>query len=217
MKKEISLLLIIFSFLSGYSQTKNGKIFIGGEFSIGGSTSTQNIGDTLNKYDGNSFGFRFIPTFGYFVKNNFAIGAKLNLEVSNSKTTNENTNQGSDKSNSTIYGVGCFVRHYSEIVYNFFFTVECNLSYNYALEKRTNSNSYLNSQHRENNDIGFSITPGLVYFLTPKLGIQSTLGNIFCIYNTAKDINQNTHSNSLLYGIHINYETLYVGLTYHFK
>lgn len=213
----------------GYSQTEKGKMFVGGQISLSGNTNS-NL-DTLSKYDYNYVNFTFAPNFGYFIMDNFAIGANINLGVSNSKNDYNYTNQTpsltTNKSTTLSYGVGGFTRYYINITDNFKFFFNGGINYLHQTQKTTNSNNDPNyiystsnpaTQEHQINNISFAISPGIVYFVTPKLGIQAAFGNINYSYSSSKNtsLSYDNHNNSNNYGINLNLSTFNLGMNYYF-
>lgn len=227
MKKYLLVLLTISAIHASYSQTQTGKMFIGGQINLfGGSNS---ILDTLYRSDQNSSGFSIAPNFGYFIKDNFAIGLNINLGYSNYFHNNEYYNHtpsiSTHKSNYFSYGFGGFARHYIKLASNFMFYVNGGINYTYTTNemKSTDSNpneNYSASSTRDNrrNNIGLSVSPGLIYFMTPKLGLHTSFGSIYYDYSTStdKNIKIDNYDNSSNYGINLNFTTLYIGLNYYF-
>jgi len=207
-----------------------GKILVGGQLSFGGSDNSTL--DTLQKYDLKNSSFQFNPNFGYFIKDNLAVGLSMNLGYSTSSQTYENSyNNTITKTTSTTnglsYGFGVFARQYLKIADKFMFyineSVSLILSNNET--KRTNSDAGYNfssnypaTEENKKNDINLSVTPGLIYFLTPKLGLQTSFGNIYFnkSNSTDKNLNFDNHNNSSNYGINLNSSTFYLGLNYYF-
>ncbi len=233
MKKYLLLLIAIFIITITYSQTEKGKLIIDGQFNIyGHSNSDFNI---LSATDSNSFRFQIIPNFGYFIKDNFAIGVSLNIGVSNGMRFIEIPNQSpynttinsTAKSNSISYGGGGFVRHYKKIVGNLLFSLNGLASYTYQTTKLDYSNNIPNyhysasdpaHQEIQANTFFVGISPGLIYFMTPKLGIETTFSSIYYSNSSSKNISllDGNHKNANNYGFNLNITTFYFGFNYNF-
>lgn len=229
MKKVVLNLMAILTFITCYSQTEKGKNFIGGQISISGNTNSNH--DTLYNYDLNSFGFQFNPGYGHLIKNNFAVGCNLKFGISNETQNNEYPNQSPSKSerknNSISYGIGGFARFYKKIIDKFFFYVNGEVSYKYQIDKLVYSNNDPNyvfpsynpaNQKIQSNSISLRINPGLVYFVTSKLGIQATFGDIYYINSSSKNesVSFDNYKNTSNYGINLNISTFSLGLNYFF-
>jgi len=229
MKKCFLILITVCGIQMGYSQTEKGKMFIGGQINLSGNT-TSNL-DTLYKYDYNSNGFTIAPNFGYFIIDNFAIGANVNLGVSNytekQNYTNQIPSEYTNKYNTLSFGIGGFARYYMNITDNFKFYFNGGMNYLHQIQKTTNSNNDPNyvystnnpaSQENQINNVSLIISPGLVYFVTPKIGIETAFGNINYSYSSSKNtsLSYDNHNNSSSYGINLNLSTFFLCLNYYF-
>jgi hypothetical protein len=204
-------------------------MLIGGQFNLAHNTYS-NL-DTLYKYNYNSTEYQIVPGFGYFIKDNFAVGAEINLDISNTTYKNSNSYntpvESTTKSNTIGYGEGIFARYYKRIAGNFFFFAEGKIGYTYRIQKLDYSTSDSNYVYPANfpahqevqlNKISIDVKPGLVYFISPKLGIQTVFGDIDYSNSNSKNISlqQDNHNNSKSYGINLNMSTFYLGLSYYF-
>jgi len=96
MKKLIIALFMLFSSAATYAQFNKGRMLVGGQLSL---TSVPN-----SEYKGTTFSLS--PQFGYFVINNFAVGAGINYNVQ------KNTSDNSTDYFSTSLQFQPFVRYY---------------------------------------------------------------------------------------------------------
>lgn len=221
--------MAILAMMTCYSQTQKGKMFLGGQFNLSGSTNSNE--DTLYKYDLSSFGFQIYPGMGFFVVNNFAIGYDLKFGMSDETQTYENPgqalSQSTTKSNTLSIGAGVFARYYKKIVDRLFFFANGEVSYMYQDQKLkysyadpniTFSSSNPANQKVQGNTISAVINPGLVYFVTSKLGVQFAFGNLHYTNSTSKNKSLlfDNHNNAGNYGISLNLSTLSLGLNYYF-
>jgi len=229
MKKAILISMAILAMMTCYSQTQKGKMFIGGQFNLSGNTNSSQ--DTLYKFDVSSFGVQIYPGMGFFVVNNFAIGYDLKLGMSDETQTYENPAQAlsksTTKSNTINIGAGVFARYYKKIVDRLFFFANGEVSYIYEDQKLKYSNddpNYIYStsnpanQKVNGNTIAAVINPGLVYFVTSKLGVQFAFGNLHYTNSISKNksLLYDNHENASNYGISLNLSTLSLGLNYYF-
>ena len=232
MKKVLLVTLVIFTITSGFAQTEKGKMFIGGNINITGRNNS-NKPDSLESEKVKSFSFQINPNVGYFIKDNFAVGINLNFGIANS-TQNYNAISGqlpyyemNYKDNSITYGGGVFARRYFKIADKFFFLLNGNINYNYQTLKDVRScndpnyvfpTDYPATQKSFTKSFGISVNPGLVYFVSPKLGIQTSFGNIFYNNSTSKNTSllyDNTN-NTKIFGANLNISTFSIGLNYYF-
>ncbi len=225
MKKLLLILVALLCTVSVYTQTEKGRMFVGGYLNL--STSSQASNDTLNNDKYSSFGFQINPGFGYFIKNNIAIGGNLNFGIDNSSQDFEYSglmpNTTTYKNNNLTIGADIYAQFYKKIVPNFFVFITGSVDYMHEAQKVESSNSnpnYTNPypiQHHQVNDITISIFPGLVYFITPKLGIQTSFGNLHYTYS----MNKNTtltydHSSSSTFGLSFRPSSFSFGMNYYF-
>jgi hypothetical protein len=222
MKKYFLILLTACAIQAGYSQTEKGKMFIGGRFNLYGNNNSQL--DTMYKHEYDRIEFTIFPNFGYFIADNLAIGANISLGVSKSNETNDYINRAPYNSTNTYktnlisMGLGGFVRYYVNITDKFKFFVNGNLGYQFQTEKRTYSNRYPTNQTIESNNISINISPNLVYFVTPKLGIEGSFGSIVYQYSGSenKSVLYDNHDNSSDYSVNLSLTSYYLGLNYYF-
>lgn len=220
MKKALLISMTIFTITTAYSQIGKGNKFIGGRINLYGNNDSHS--DTVSNYNSRNFSTYIIPNIGFFIKDNFAVGANLQLGIINNSSYTEYSNQipskTGNKYNSISYGIGGFARYYKKITDNFLLFVNGGVSYAYQTKKIVSTNSiFPNNEPFEaiQQSVSVAVSPGLVYFITPKLGIESSFGNLNYTYSSSKNkkpINENVNSSQ--YGINLNY--LAFGLSYYF-
>jgi hypothetical protein len=213
MKKSILGLMALFAITTSYSQTEQGKMFIGGQVNVSGTTTSYS--DSLFKSSSKSNSITITPTFGYFVQNNLAIGANVTLTYNGTKNTDEKTNSTSN-STSLGYGIGGFVRYYSDITDKFKFFLRGSVSILNSESKYTAA--FQKDQDYVTNTLTLSIVPGFVYFVTPKFGLETTFGNLNFSSSLRKDkeVSYDNHYVTQNYGLNLNLSTLNFGLCYYF-
>jgi len=232
MKKFLLTLLAFSTLISGYSQTEKGKMFLGGQFNLSGNTNS--MSDTLSRYDNHSLNFVITPNFGYFIADNLALGVSLDFGVDHSNNHFENTNLATlfrtntnSINNSYTYGIGGFARYYVNITDHFKLHINGGLNYSHRTDKRSslsndtgdlNSTSIKDYQEFQLNSFTLEVSPGLVYFVTPRLGIQAAFGNLNFKHSSSKDItaSNDNYFRSNDYGLNLNPSTLSLGLNYYF-
>jgi hypothetical protein len=208
MKFFILSVLFLAVFCTTFSQTERGEKFVGGQLSISEYDNNNSISFNSSnyKYSTDNYYLNFRPCYGYFVKDNFAIGADINFTVSNIKYKDEDSN---NKTKSKTYGIGVFGRRYVNICDNFKFFWAGRLGYNYTREE-INSSAHVN-------EIALNVAPGFVYFVTPHISVESQFGNLYYIHS--KGVSEDyadlsTRKNS--YGINLDATSLVLGLNYYF-
>lgn len=229
MKKYLLIAITIFTITIAYSQTEKGKKLVGGQFNINGYNGSS--GTDWVSYSRKGFGYQIVPSFGYFIKNNFAIGLNLNYGASDSSLITVIPNQIPSiltiKNNTVSYSAGGFARYYKKIVDSLFFTANIAAFYSFQSSKQEYSNNNPNNiysassppvQETQTKGITFAISPGLVYFMTPKLGITTSFSSIYYSNSSSQnisitDVNHNDVSN---YGFNLSVTTFYLGINYNF-
>jgi len=169
MKTLLLILLTIGAVLPMYSQTEKGNRLIGGQFNI--SVDFSKYGSGKNLQNGYTMRFDLNPRFGYFIANNLAIGIDGGFGVYGYRSTSRFSD--SQKSINVGFairgGLGGFARYYVNISkkYKFFL----NGGGNYSRQWSTNDYDW-----SVENDVSakLELTQGLVYFITPKFGIEGT-------------------------------------------
>ncbi|WP_147204216.1 hypothetical protein [Segetibacter aerophilus] len=127
-----------------------------GNVLVGGDVANFDVG--LN--EGSVFTVDITPKAAWFIKDNTAIGAYLNLGYQTAK------GKGSD----FLYGVGALVRQYSggnavPALRHTRLFVEANVGID-------GINHSASSTNTTTNGLGLGIGPGLSYFITPNVGLE---------------------------------------------
>jgi hypothetical protein len=151
MRRLLLLSMIILCLTSaGISQLQRGNILVGGDLA--------NIDLNLNK--GGNFSLGIQPKAAWFVRDNKALGAYVDLNLTTVK--GEGTSVG--------YGVGALARYYfsdkdMELTRHTRFFIEANAGiegYNPAVGDNTNG-------------LGIGAGPGIAYFITPNIGLEGLI------------------------------------------
>jgi len=218
MKKVILIAMACFAIITCQSQTEKGKMFIGGliNFSDGNTSyyDTSGLTGTSKNYH-----FQITPNYGYFIKDNFAIGVNLNYLTQS--TTNDNTNNSAANINYTqtknIYGAGVFARYYKKLIGNFMFIANGSIAYNYEVDGETGISDPINENNKINS-FNVTITPGLVYFISPKFGLETTFGNLNYSYSSTKNNDTSSQSkiNTSNFGLNLDFSAFSFGVNYYF-
>jgi hypothetical protein len=206
--------MLLMSTIVGYSQTEKGKKILGGQLNFYG-----NKGATLDSLSSSRTTYSTLqlnPNVGYFIKDNFALGVLLNVGFSNQSQNNQNSiSTYYYKTNTINFGAGAFARYYKKIGDRFSFFVNGNMLYNHQISKTESTSS---KQEKQANSINLGFSPGLVYFPSPKLGIEVLFGNINYTYTSSvnKTVSYKNHDNRGGYGLNLSPSSLYLGMNYYF-
>ena len=154
MKKIITLLLLATSVASvSHAQLQKGNVLVGGDlgkFSLG-----------LDK--GSYFTVDINPKAAWFIQDNIAVGAYVTLGLQTAKNSNTQTN----------YGVGALARYYlgaNQV------NTESVLKHTRLFVEGTAGIEGNNISHGPStNGLGLGIGPGVAYFITPNIGLETLL------------------------------------------
>ncbi|WJS94973.1 porin family protein [Flavobacterium johnsoniae] len=184
MKKVILAAIAVMTFGFASAQTtgfSKGDVFVSGAFNVG----SEKTGEAKSN------NFTLVPSVGYFVSENIAIGAKLGFGT---------TKIGDDKTND--FTVGAFGRYY--------FTPASQFSvYGQAGLDLTNSKS---GDYKEN-EFGANVGLGLSYFLSNHFAIEATwVGLGYSVNNNGGNGAEKTNS----FGLGTDLRAVTFGVIYKF-
>lgn len=212
------------------AQYNKGLRYIGGQMNFYGNTN--NILDTLRSENAKTQTCMLVPQIGYYISNTISLGINIKFGIADSELKqlySSYTPTKIDKySYHTLsYGLGSFVRKNFEIHEKFSFFAQGEINYMFQLQKFnqwTSDTAHIyttqNPSYQESitHIINISVSPGFIYQITPKLGIQTSIGNIH--YNNSTISNRSlmfdNHNKTTDYGVSINMESFYLGMAYYF-
>lgn len=192
MKKSIVLFALISTTFFVKAQTSTGNMMVGGTLSV---SSTNYGGNNDAKYSS----FTLAPSFGYFLKDNFVIGASVSL--SNSKDNN-----GLTETRRNGFGVGPFARFYKfSSNEQFAFFGNASVGFGGTRVEGTGADSRVNT-------ISFSLSPGFAYFFSEHWAAE--LGFAGLRIQNSKDPNASGGTTTI--DFNISSFTPNLGIRYHF-
>jgi outer membrane immunogenic protein len=170
MKNILSIVILATLSIPAFSQIPAGTSTIGGSFSLH---------HTKTKFPSNreatSNEFSFQPSYGYFLIDNFCLGAMIGLSTSSS-TSETALTAVDNKSKSNSFGIGPFARYYFPIDDKLY--VFGQLSYLRNWDKyenwSTNQPNNRNTTKYVSYDLG--LAAGIAYFLNPHVSLDLALG-----------------------------------------
>jgi hypothetical protein len=182
MKLQLLLLFIFtFSFIrSASAQTQKGNFYIGGSLYYNydggpGTTTVYNYPTGTTNYTVNNLTtFQFNPEFGYFLSKNWSIGIQPNYSRSSGTETSVFTSYTDPASNFTssdnyhidVVGLTINVRYY------------CMVTDRIGIFPQFGISSQNDLKNFSNGEITVLGSPNIVFFVTPKLGLNMGFGNI---------------------------------------
>ena len=162
MKKILLSLVAVAALTFGANaQTEKGKIILGGNVSFN-STKV----DGASKADVN---FSVVPSVGYFVGNNFAIGTGVGYDYD--KSVSEGAQVGAFK-------VAPFGRYYVNLNDQFKFFGQLSVPLAFGTLKDVEANGDTGSKLGTTTSIGVNVAPGFAFFPNKKIGIEFSVNGL---------------------------------------
>lgn len=166
------------------AQINAGTGMAGFSFNYGTGKSQTSNGTITNK----SSSAGVYPSYGYFIKQNFVVGAGLsfyNTKYENGNSANELTWQ---KRNG--YGLSVFARQYKNLGSSgFYLFLQGTTGFDLfnGEYKWQNSGASYPSRKEKGVNVQLSLAPGISYAVTPTFHIETGLNNLFyAMYNNTK-------------------------------
>jgi Outer membrane protein beta-barrel domain len=230
MKKIIICLTAFLCTLYTSAQTQTDK----GNFVLGG-----NINYTLKTYDNSVYDFYYSnltqensftinPNIGYFVNKNLAIGADVfyayqqqKYNINNFQTYQPlNSFQAETTeslTNVSTFGLGAYLNYYVPIIDKLSFFVNNSISFANGNVETKYSDTTISSQDGKISGFGIAVSPGLIYFVSPRLSFQTKFADLH--YRSIKTKPNESIRNSEItdFGIGADSSTLLFGVNYYFK
>jgi hypothetical protein len=175
MKKIVIMIAMLAIACYSQAQTEEGNFVIGGQVEFNYTKNDVSRSKSTNMY--------LLPTAGYFISDNLAIGAGIGFQTGRYK---ENTSYNPTNDNPWIkyHGITLnpFVRKYLDISEQLKFFGQFSGMYSRAKSKYDYSNK--DDVHNYTDHIyGGHISPGIVFFPSPKFGIEFALEGITYYHN----------------------------------
>jgi len=173
MKKSIFLLAFGAIFASANAQDAkpgSGKLFALGTIGYSTQSVTPDDGETTSKGQ-----FTFAPGLGYFVNDNFAIGARLSYSM----LLEEDIKGG------TTFGLGGFARMYKSLSEsnNFYIFGEGAVGYSSIAGQYPDGDTAPKSI----NSFGIGVAPGFGWYPGKKFAVEFTLPSLFSFTSTSQE------------------------------
>ena len=168
---------ILFASLTGFAQQARGKWLIGGGIESSSINSTTTNPTRENKFSQLSIN----PKVGYFFADRWAVGLGLGYAFQNQKDSALYKGRG--------YNAAVFVRYYQPIGEKLALFGELNgIGYGAGNVTRTFVGSSLTQESTYRNfSVGAFIRPGIVYFITPKIGLETSFNGLSLGYFNNKN------------------------------
>ncbi len=170
--------------VTGFAQNGKGKWLVGSvvEFSTRTGTSTLN---QANPVETKSTQVSVYPRVGYFFADRWAVGIAPGWSY--------NKQKGSAETNiNRAYSIAPFVRYYQPVGEKLgIFGELSGISYTAGSADRNSTNGgLLLKSSSQNVNLGAYVRPGVVYFITPKIGLETSFGSLGFGYFASKTTNE---------------------------
>jgi hypothetical protein len=226
MKKLLFVVLATMLCVAVNAQTDQGGKFVGGTLKVG--TSSFFNPDSIGYFKGNNFDFQIAPEFGYFVSDNFAIGASLFFGTSNEKLFDEFLNlEKTQKISELSFGGGIFGHYFIELNKKLYLSFKGTLGYyNTKGETSITTPPYsglplttIVGVSTTSNAISFNILPSIEYFVSDNLSLSLSFGNLYLSQIWTKNLLLTTPSSfsTTDFGIDLDLSSVKFGIKFFMK
>lgn len=182
MKKLATSLLLLGAATAVHAQTSAGTVLLGGNVGYNSSKDERSSGSF--NFEETRKEFRFLPTAGYFIFDNLAVGLTGGIQTAKLVQPYRDYSQGSyspvyDRNfTSSSVNVGPFVRYYKMISEKAGFYGQLAGGFLSGRSETESDAPFFESDNIKLRGSYVTLTPGFVFFPAPKLGLELTLGNL---------------------------------------
>jgi len=175
MKKLLLSMVAVVAFgLSTQAQTEKGKVLLGGN--VGFNTSKSNGAEKSD------VSFNIVPSVGYFVSDNFAIGTGVGYTY-DKQVSDNNLNQA--------FQVSPFGRYYVDLSDQFKFFGQLSVPMAFGNNKFvSDQGDVADDKYASTTNIGVNLAPGFAFYPTKRIGIEFSVNGL--AYNHFKVKNEVT-------------------------
>jgi hypothetical protein len=162
---------------SGFAQPQKGQWLLGG--TLDAANQTFNSSTNPNESKLNQFGIE--PKVGFFVARKWALGITAGFAQSGNKTSLE-------KSQSRSNSLALFARYYQPVRDKLSIFGELSgISYTTAASSKTAQDGTVENEFKSTAlRTGLFIRPGITYFITPRIGIETGFGSLGYGYSASR-------------------------------
>lgn len=200
MKKLLLSMVAVAAFaFTTQAQTEKGNVLLGG-----------NVGFNTSKIDGaakSDVNFSIVPSVGYFVSDNFAIGTGVGYNY-NKQVSDKNLNQA--------FEVSPFGRYYVDLSDQFKFFGQLSVPMAFGNNKYVDEQGEVGDKYATTTNIGVNVAPGFAFFPTKRIGIEVSMNGLgYNHFNVKNEITGNeTKANS--FGLDADTFAPKLGVMFHF-
>jgi outer membrane protein len=205
MKKLIlSLTAVVALAFSANAQTEKGKWILGGTASYQSVKSDADGAKAAQELN-------IVPSVGYFVSNNFALGTGIGYSYSKLGTA-------STSGQNEAVVVSPFGRYYVGLSDQFKFFGQAAVPLAFGTVKATDASGDTGAKTGTSTSVGVALSPGFAYFPTKKIGIEFAFKGISYNDYSVEDASGNdvAGAGSERFSIGTNFFTPQIGIQFHF-
>lgn len=232
MKKPLYLFLFVACLgLPAIAQVEKGRTMIGGFINYSGQKieNKDTTGKVTQRQTNNNLGLGLRG--GYFLANNFLMGLTFSIGSGTNKAENFNTapmrSVNTTKNNNTSFGV--FGRLY-KMIGTSKFAVFGQLGLSYSMgnsSSETETVSFTNvttttKSKGDSNGLNILLQPGITYFLTRTVAVETYFGNVGYSMSTNKNYDNNgklvneSGNSGLTTALNFNLSNIWLGVNFYF-
>jgi hypothetical protein len=193
MKHFFGLLLLASPLASSAQRLAPGTVALGGSINYYGASgsstgsSSSASSSAVYRYSSTERQFGITPSVSYFVSRNLALGVSAGystyyLQQRTTTTAASVVNESvSTRSPAHTYSAGIFGQYYKMIGEQFGLTARLGVSYYQSSERGTiddGSQGYYRAHHNTSQGYYLSLTPGVIFFPSKRLGLSLTMGSL---------------------------------------
>lgn len=226
--KTLLLAIPMLASFSAFAQIEKGTMFIGGRINFNRTSGELDI-PTQRSEKSTLLNIGLNPRAGYFISNSFALG--IGLDYQNSYTNNNtvdafNNSSSRVKSWNNRIGLNVFGRYTKPVGKKFFLFLDGNIATGFGFNKSNQTSNmggvityaeYKTKGLEFGNYVSLLIRPGIIYFISPKFGLETSYGSLGYTYNKvdAGPVSGSQKSSDL--GLNLGTSSLMLGVNYYFK
>ncbi|ADY53219.1 hypothetical protein Pedsa_2677 [Pseudopedobacter saltans DSM 12145] len=197
-------LILSIAVLSGLAfttqaQTEKGNVILGG--SVGFNTSKA---EGASKSDVN---FNIVPSVGYFLNDNFAIGTGVGYQYDKSVST---------KRQNEAFVVAPFGRYYVGLSNQFKFYGQLSVPMEFGTDKSIDNNGDTGAKIGTTTDIGVNLAPGFAFYPTKRIGIELSVKGLGYEHTQFKDEATGAKAKNNAFGLNADTFAPRIGVQFHF-
>ncbi len=222
--KKIFIPVFLLIGLHSFGQFNKNRIMINGRGNFYTDKQEKNLSNSVPYYYYNEFSEGNLNlNIGYFLSDNFAIGALLGAGMN--KNLKDEFYAGSHNSETVVnknFYSGIFLR-YNQMIKQSKFGLFFQLNNLYGIGKMNNNkfnNGIRNPNYLPGKNYMFKIgaTPGLMYFITNRLSIETSIGDVSYVSTTTienRPLHATESHKTSRFNTDFSISTVYFGLTFY--